>query len=363
VIIHTAHKIQLEPNNIQATFFEQCAGTSRFVWNHALCEWDLWYKNGMKPNGRELKKAFNSYRKKLFPWTSETHRDAYSQPFENLNQAFSRFFKGSAKYPKFKKKGVKDSFYVSNDKLKIKEDCVRLPKIGWIRLTESLRFKGRVLSAVVSKTAGKWFIAINVEIDIPTTERKPISVVGIDLGLNVFAALSTGETFTAPKPYKHLAKRVRLLSKSMSRKVKGSNNWRKSVTQLSKLHARIANIRKDFIHKLTTKLVKEHSKICIEDLYVKGMVRNRNLAKSILDASWSELRRQLEYKCKLSDVELVVADRWFPSTKLCMRCGQTHKMPLHKRTFKCDCNGLAIDRDIHAAQNLRDYAVGLTVSA
>ncbi len=361
MIIHTAHKIELNPNNTQATFFEQCAGVSRFTWNHALVEWDLWYKYGMKPSGFALKKAFNSYRKKLFPWTSETHRDAYSQPFTNLNAAFSRFFNKTAKYPKFKKKGVNDSFYLSNDKFILNEKSIRIPKIGWVRMRESFRFEGKILSATVSKRAGKWFVSINVELSIPDSERKTISVVGVDLGLTTFAVCSDGNTHVGPKPHKALLRRLRLLNKSLSRKQKGGENWKKSFKRLGKLHMKIANIRKDFIHKLTSELVRKYSTICIEDLSVSNMVKNKNLARSISDMGWGEFRRQLEYKCVRAGVELIIADRWFPSTKLCMNCGQLHKMPLHKRTFTCDCGAPPTDRDLHASQNLREYAVGLTV--
>jgi len=190
--------------------------------------------------------------------------------------------------------------------------------------------------------------------------RKP-GTVGVDVGLNTLAFLSTGESVCGPKPHKHLLKRLRMLNKSLARKVKGSKNWYKAKAKIAKLHARIVNIRRDALHKLTSMLTTRFGLIGIEDLNISGMVKNKHLARSVMDASWGELFRQLEYKAQATGSLVVKVDRFFPSSKLCMNCGQLHDMPLNKRVFKCDCNGVAIDRDLHAAQNIERFAVGSTV--
>lgn len=357
-----AHKIQLIPNNKQRTFFKKASGVSRFTWNHALCEWDLWHKNGYKPTAFKLKKSFNQYRNEVFPWMQETHRDAYAQAFTDLGTAFQRFFNNKAVgHPKFKKKGSKDSFYIANDQFNIEGSKIRIPKLGWVRLAEELRFLGKINSATVSRVADRWFVSVSMTIEIPEPARKP-SAVGVDVGIKTLAFLSNNEVFVGPKPHKALLNRLRRLNKSLARKVKGSNNWKKAKVKLSRLHARIANIRKDSLHKLSSYLCSKFGTIGIEDLNIKGMVKNHKLSRSILDMGWYEFFRQLDYKAVASGSIVVKADRFFPSTKMCSQCGCIQDMPLHKRTYTCDC-GLTINRDLNAAINLMNFTAGSVAQA
>jgi putative transposase len=209
-----------------------------------------------------------------FPWISEVLRDANSQPFTNLGRAFVNFFKGTGKYPVFKKRGICDSFYIANDKFQLDGNKIKIPKLGWIRMREQLRFTGKILSATVSRIADKWFVAINVQTDLTPEISKSHVVVGVDLGVKQLATLSDGTVVEGPKPHKALLQRLRRLNKSLARKEKGSNNWKKAKLKLSRLHARIANIRKDALHKLTTMLVQNFSIIGIEDLNINGMSKN-----------------------------------------------------------------------------------------
>ena len=345
-----SHRIQLDPTAKQARYFLRACGAARFVWNWALAEWNRLYGFGEKPKAVEIKKAFNSIKYEQFPWLAEVHRDAHSQPFANLQKAFSRFFKKTANRPVPKKRGKsRDSFYVANDKLSIKEFNVKLPVIGTVRMTEQLRFSGKIMSATVSRECDRWFISISV--DVPDKIfNVPDSAVGIDLGLTTFATLSTGEKIEAPKPLRKASKKLKRSSRSHSRKKKGSKNRKKSALKLAKVHRRIKNIRKDFLHKLTTRLAKTHSHIGIEDLNVRGMVKNRKLSKAIMDASWSEFRRLLDYKAKT----VVVFDRFYPSSKTCSHCGSvSEKMPLSIRNWTCPDCGTQHDRDINAARNLQ----------
>jgi putative transposase len=359
-----SHKIQLDPTVKQARYFSRAAGTARFTWNWALAKWNELYKAGNKPKATELKKLFNSVKYDQFPWLKEIHRDAHSQPFANLQKAFVSFFKRLAKHPTFKKRGKsRDSFYVANDRFHLDGYRITLPVIGSVRMIEPLRFQGKITSAVVSREADRWFISIAVEVPFSTPIPPTGHSVGIDVGLHTFATLSTGEKVDSPKPLKEATKRLRRASRRHSRKQKGSSNRRKASTRLAKVHRSIRNIRKDFLHKLTTKLTKTHSQIGIEDLNVKGMVKNHKLAKAISDASWFEFRRQLTYKTVLYGSKLVVHDRFYPSSKACSRCGYiVEELPLSVREWNCPECGTEHDRDINAAKNLKPTTDGLSGS-
>ena len=361
-----AHKIRLDPTVKQALYFQRACGTARFTWNWALAEWNKLYAAGGKPKAGDLKKTFNAIKYEQWPWLSDIHRDAHAQPFTNLQKAFTNFFKKTAKHPVFKKKGqARDSFYVANDKFTVEDYTVRLPVVGSVRLTEPLRFAGKIMSAVVGREADHWFISVSVDVPTQTPPPQPPGggPVGVDVGLTTFAALSTGERIEAPKPLRMAIRRLRRASRWHSRKAKGSRNRRKACMCLAKVHRRIKNIRNDFTHKLSTRLAKTHSRIGVEDLNVKGMLKNHKLARAISDAGWSEFRRQLAYKTQLYGSELVVFDRFYPSSKACSRCGCiAEKMPLSVREWTCPECGAAHDRDLNAAKNLEPTTDGLSGS-
>jgi putative transposase len=221
-------------------------------------------------------------------------------------------------------------------------------------MRESLRFcRGKLQRATISREAGRWFIAIVVEMKDKHVESPKGEPVGVDLGLKTFATLSTGEKIEAPKPLAIAIRRLRRLSKQHSRKKLGSNNRRKAARRLAVFHRKVKNIRKDFIHKFTTRLTRTHRQICIEDLNVSGMLKNHKLSRAIFDVSWSETRRQFEYKGRLRNCEIVVRDRFYASSKLCSVCG--HKLdvlPLSVREWDCPSCGTHHDRDQNASQNL-----------
>ena len=353
-----SHRVQLDPTFKQTKYFVQACGTARFTWNWALSEWERQHKTGLKPSGMKLKKQFNQIKYKQFPWISTMHRDSHAQPFANLQKAYTSFFKSKAKYPRFKKKGTHDSFYVANDKMKIKGKRVRLPVIGEIRMREALRFEGKIIGAVVSRSADRWFVAIQVETDLQKT-RTSDNTVGVDLGLKNAITCSDGEVLDAPKPLKRQLKRLRKLSRWHSRKAKGSKNRAKSASRLAKLHWRISSARNDFLHKASAKLCRENQTIVIEDLAVGNMMRNKRLSRAISDIGWSEFRRQLEYKSRLFGTQIIVADRFYPSSKTCSVCGIVKsKLTLSERVFRCESCGAELDRDINAAINLCTLGLG-----
>lgn len=351
-----AHHIALDPTPEQSAFFARAAGTSRFVYNWALAEWHQQYRAGQKPNGARLKKQFNAIKRDQFPWVLEVHRDASAQPFTNLQRAFVNFFAGRAKRPVFKKKKEgAGSFYVANDKLRVVGKAVILPKVGRVKMREALRFDGKICGASVSRDADRWSIAIQVEVGEVHKERTGDGVVGVDLGLTSLVTLSTGKKVAGPKALRHGLQRLRRLSRRHGRKQKGSRNRKKATLQLARCHRRIKNVRRDHAHKLTTRLCRENQTVVIEDLSIAGMVQHPHLSRAISDAGWGEIQRQLTYKTVIFAALLLVADRWFPSSKKCFRCGELRaSLLLSERVFCCERCGYTEDRDVNAAQNLAD---------
>ena len=354
-----AHRIALDPTVEQSIALARACGVARFTWNWALNEWSQQYKAGQKPSALRLKKQWNALKHEHFPWVGESPKDANQQPFSNLQKAFTGFFKKRNRYPRFKKKGVHDSFYVSNDKFAVDEFSVRLPVIGSVRMREELRFAGKIMAGTVSREADRWFISIQVETEVPALPTID-KTVGIDLGLKTAVVCSDGTSFEAPKPLKRDLKRLKHSSRRHSRKQKGSQNRKKSQRRLARQHARIKHIRQDWIHKVTTRLIRENQTVCLEDLNVKGMMQNRCLSRAISGIGWFEFRRQLEYKSTLYGRKLVVIDRFYPSTKTCSRCGtKKDSIALSERVFHCDHCGLEIDRDLNATINI--HTAGLAV--
>jgi putative transposase len=275
------------------------------------------------------KRYFNSFKYEAFPWLKNIHRDAHAQPFAALGKAWKAYFKGEVEgRPQFKKKGkCRDCFYVACDKFSSSGKTVRLPVIGPVKLREPLRFTGKIQSATVSREADHWFIAIAVE--IPEREVHPPigEAVGIDLGLTTFAVLSNGEKVEAPKPLAKGLQRLRRLSRAHSRKRRGSHNRQKAALRVARCHRRIGNIRRDFLHKFTTRMSKNHAEIFVEDLHVKGMAQNHH--------------------------------RFYASSKTCSACGYLMEvLPLRAREWTCPACQTTHDRNVNAAINLKQNTVG-----
>lgn len=357
--MNLSHKIRLYPTSSQENYFQRASGTSRAVYNWALEHWEAEYKAGGKPSAYGLKKQFNAIKKAKYPWVYNVSKTICEQAFVNLEMAYKGFFTKRTRHPTWKKKGRRDSFYLG-DRFKLESQRIQIPKLGWVRTAEALRLKGRALSATVSRTADRWFVSIAVEIsETPRrVSENQATVVGVDLGITSLAVLSTGEKIKPPQALQQAAKRLRRAQRILSRRKKGSANRRKAVVRVAKLHYRVKCARDDFAHRLTTDLVERFETIVIEDLNVSGMVRNRRLAGVLFDRSFGEIRRQITYKAVLYDRRLVVADRWFPSSKLCSVCGAKKKsLHLSERNYKCgSCNAI-LDRDVNAAINLQHLAL------
>ncbi|MFH1779272.1 MAG: RNA-guided endonuclease TnpB family protein, partial [Candidatus Omnitrophota bacterium] len=302
-------------------------------------------------------------KKTEFPWMYEVSKCAPQEALRDLDRAYENFFRRVKNgegpgFPKFKKKGINDHFRLTGS-IHIFLKAIQLPRLGKIRSKEETRVKGKLLSATVRRIADRWFVSLSVECEVVEPKEIRGEVVGIDRGLEKFACVSDGSIFYAPKPLNKLLKKLQRLSRSHSRKVKGSSNRRKSAINLSRFHYRISNIRKDFIHKLSTDLAKTKQVLCVESLNAKGMMQNRYLARSISDVAWGEFVRQLEYKCSWYGSHLIKAPVRFPSSRMCSRCGHINpSLLLSQRTFQCEECQMECDRDINAAKNLERY--GLT---
>lgn len=368
----SVHQIALDPNNKQRTFFAKSAGTARFSYNWALARWKEQYTAGNKPSEVSLRRELNAIKKEEYPWMLEVGKCAPQQAIKNLGTAFNRFFKKQGGYPKFKKKGEHDSFRCDNgpakkgaDAVQVKGRKIKIPRLGWVRMREPLRFQGQIKSATVSLRANRWYVSVTVETsEIMNLPSKNQGAVGIDLGSHHLATLSTGKKFEAPKPYKALLSKLKRIQRHVSRKKKGSANRKKEVFKLQKLHARIADLRSECLHQLSCKFTNEFHFIGLEDLNVKGMMSNHCLARAIADLGFYEFRRQLEYKGKRKGAEVVVINRWFPSSKTCSACKKVNKdLQLSERTWDCPNCGITHDRDINAAINILEKAASSAVSA
>ena len=364
-------KTELDPNDRQRTALLQHAGTARFAFNWGLQRKIEARKNGEKnPSAMELHREWNVWKRENAPWALESSKCCGQEALRNLDRAYTNFFrrcksgtKGKKGFPRFKSKRNGIGSFRLTGSIHASETHVKLPVIGAVRLKEHeyLPVEARVLSATVSERAGRWFVSLQVEIESQDHHHEKDElhpIVGVDLGIKTLAVVSDGTTFENPNALKSKMRKMKRLQRSLSRKVKGSSNRKKAAKRVAKLHWRIANVRSDTLHKLTTSLTRTKSVIVIEDLNVSGMLRNHCLARAISDLGLCELRRQLEYKGEWNDCLIVTADRFLPSSKTCSECGWVNEdLKLSDRTWVClDC-GCVHGRDHNAAVNLENWGV------
>ena len=397
-----SRKIALIANNKQKTHFRKAMGCARFAYNWGLAEWQRRYKAGEKVSYHELKKEFNAIKREQFPFVLEVTKYAVQQPFRNLQKAFDKFFadlkKGMVSYPQFKcKKDNFGSFYIGGDQVKLsdinlnsknlknlphnqnlKYQYLKVPNLGWVKMSERLKEDYKIYSVVISQKGDKFYASFNMEVtegqydELHSTKVSPIenTAVGIDLGVKSALVLSEGIAIDNPRHQDKYLQKVKTISRQLSKRshaktkqerlsgVKKSANYKKLSLRLNKAQSKIANVRQDFIHKVSSVLTSHYRYIMLEDLNVKGMVRNRRLARVISDVAFGEIGRCLSYKAQYRGSFIAKADRFYPSSKTCSVCGHIkQELKLGERIYSCSECGAKIDRDYNASLNLKNLLV------
>lgn len=374
-----AYKYRLYPTETQKQSIQQHAGNCRWLWNYCLNLSSTTYK--------ETGKGLSRYNlQKLIPqlkvennWLALAYSQCLQSVLLNLDTSFKNFFKKRGGYPSFKSKHGKQSFQFPQN-VKLDGNQIKFPgKIGKVDIALSRKFEGKIKTCTISITpSGQYFVSIlvdpvgfRVRSFLPETRRDEKEIVnvqtagkaiGIDLGISSLITDSEGNKTANPKWLKHHEKNLKKKQQSLSRKVKGSHNRNKARKLVARVHSRIANVRADFLHKLSRKIVNENQVVCVEDLNVKGMIKNRKLSKAISQVSWGMFKTMLEYKCEWAGKAYVEVDRFYPSSKTCSHCGtKIEKLPLDIREWTCTC-GTTHDRDINAAINIREEGLRILAS-
>lgn len=359
-----AFKYQLNPNDEQQTMLNKALGCARFVYNWGLSEKSKAYaKDQTNISCFDLTKQITELKKQeKYIWLSEVHSQPLQMALRNLDGAFTNFFKKKSKFPNFKKKSRNQSFQYPQG-VKVKDNLVFLPKIGWCYFYKHRDILGEIKTVTVSKTpTGKYFVSILCDTKLELPKKQPIkkeTAVGVDLGIKTFAVLSNGKVF---ENQKHLTNKLRVLKveqRKLQRCVKGSKNREKQRLVVAKLHEKITNQRKDFTHKISYYLTENFDTICMEDLNVSGMMKNGKLSRSIGEQGWSMLNTQISYKSEWKGKNYIQIGRFDPSSKRCNCCGHINKeLKLSHREWTCENCMSKNDRDKNASLNIRDYGVG-----
>ncbi len=354
--LRRVYRFKLEPNAEQTNGLYRLSGSRRFVYNWALARRnDIFKATGKSLSAKDLSLELTALKKQeATVWLKEADSQLLQQSLKDLDKAFQGFFAKRACFPKFKSRNKGHFAFRIPQRVRVEAGKVYCPKIGWISIRQSQEIDGQTKSATFKRDAcGDWFVTLTAEFEMPDTAlpvaQKPI---GIDMGLKDFVTLSNGEAVSAPKFFRKAQRKLRKSQKALSRAKIGSNRRQKAKLRVAKVHRKVTNCRADFVHKVSSDLVARFDHIGIEDLNVKGMAKNHSLAKSIHDAALGELHRQLEYKALWNRRHLVKVSRWFPSSKLCGRCGTVNDtLTLSDRVWFCDC-GVKHQRDLNAAQNI-----------
>jgi putative transposase len=378
--IQRAYKTELKLNNKERSLLAGCAGAARYVWNWGLRQKiDEYEATGKSPSYYELHRRLNALKKGELSWLYQYSKTIPQESLRDLDRAFANFFrrvKGNGQknngkdekpgFPRFKSRKQRRGRFRVWGSIHVADDRIKLPRIGWLRLKEKgyLPTSGvKILSATISERGNRWLESLQVEEEI--AERQATGqAIGIDLGLNHMAVTSAGQTYENAKALKQALKRLARLQRELHRRQPGSRNRAKTRAKIARLHYRISCLRQEAIHQATSAIVartkpdkQRPSVVVIEKLNVKGMMLNRKLARSIADVGMGEFGRQIRYKCDWYGISLLEADRWFPSSKQCSRCGQRKEsLTLSERTYYCPNCGLMIDRDLNAAINLEQLS-------
>ena len=366
-----AHKIEIRPTDEQADYLNRACGSRRHCYNQLLNHFQQPNVKWSKTNAYQ---HFINVIRPAFPWYNEVSSRVTRNAIDDLDNAYKHFwrrvkenkpanpkaktFREKFGYPTFKKKGKAESFALrESTKFDVVGRTLRIERLpGRIDLRQPLRFTGKTKQVTIRKTAGKFYASVLVETDDYNPHAPEGEAVGVDFGIKSLAVLSDGTTFPANQKLKTNIKRLKRRQRCLSRKVKGSNRSAKARNSLAKLHKRIADQRRAMLHEVSDQLTRNYKVVCIENLNVKGMVKNHHLARAVSDAGFGALRQMIEYKSALRGGTVVAIDRFAPSSKMCCQCGQLHDMPLNKRRMECDCGNI-MDRDHNAAINILKFGL------
>ena len=353
------YKYRIYPNKQQEERIQKTFGCCRFVYNRTLAyRKEKYEKDKESMNKIACNNYVNQVLKNEYEWLTEVDKFALTNSVYNMDSAYQKFFTEHTGYPKFKSKhnhykSYTTNFTNNNIEVSFDNNKIKLPKLKWVKSKVHRKFVGKIKSATISQVqSGKYFVSILVEQEIQELPKNEFAI-GIDLGLTDFAITSDGVKYANPRYLKKSLNKLAIEQRKLSRKKKGSKNRNKQRVKVARLHEKISNQRKDFLHKLSSELINENQVICLEDLQVKEIQQNKGLSQSVSDVGWYEFRRQLEYKAKWYGRKVVVIDKYYPSSQICSNCGEnTGKKLLNIREFTCPYCGKHHDRDINASINI-----------